>query len=29
MGRNAFQRPKAEAIELLHAVMEIHAKTCG
>jgi len=26
MGRNAFQRPKAEALELLHAVMEIHAK---
>ena len=26
MGRNAFQRPKAEAIELLHAVMDIHAK---
>ncbi len=25
MGRNAFQRPKAEAIELLHAVMDIHA----
>ncbi len=29
MGRNAFQRPRAEAVELLHAVMEIHAKTCG
>ena len=29
MGRNAFQRPRAEAIELLHAVMEIHAKTTG
>jgi class I fructose-bisphosphate aldolase len=29
MGRNAFQRPKAEAIELLHAVMAIHAKTGG
>ncbi len=26
MGRNAFQRPKAEALELLRAVMEIHAK---
>ena len=26
MGRNAFQRPKKEAIELLHAVMDIHAK---
>jgi class I fructose-bisphosphate aldolase len=26
MGRNAFQRPKAEALELLHAVMDIHAK---
>ena len=26
MGRNAFQRPKAEAIDLLHAVMDIHAK---
>ena len=26
MGRNAFQRPKAEAIELLHAVMDIYAK---
>jgi class I fructose-bisphosphate aldolase len=24
MGRNAFQRPKKEAIELLHAVMDIH-----
>ena len=24
MGRNAFQRPKAEAIELLHAVMDIY-----
>lgn len=24
MGRNAFQRPKREAIELLHAVMDIH-----
>ena len=26
MGRNAFQRPKAEALELLHAVMDIHAQ---
>jgi len=26
MGRNAFQRPRAEAIELLHAVMAIYAK---
>jgi class I fructose-bisphosphate aldolase len=26
MGRNAFQRPKAEALELLHAVMAIHAQ---
>jgi class I fructose-bisphosphate aldolase len=26
MGRNAFQRPKAEAIHLLHTVMEIYAK---
>ena len=25
MGRNAFQRPKAEAIELLRAVMEVYA----
>jgi class I fructose-bisphosphate aldolase len=25
MGRNAFQRPKSEAIELLHQVMDIHA----
>jgi class I fructose-bisphosphate aldolase len=24
MGRNAFQRPKAEAIQLLHAVMDLH-----
>ena len=24
MGRNAFQRPKAEAIQLLHQVMDIH-----
>ncbi|MBW1883277.1 MAG: fructose-bisphosphate aldolase, partial [Deltaproteobacteria bacterium] len=24
MGRNAFQRPKSEAIELLHTVMDIH-----
>ncbi|MDE3244927.1 MAG: class I fructose-bisphosphate aldolase [Acidobacteriota bacterium] len=29
MGRNAFQRPRAEAIELLHAVMAIHAKAGG
>lgn len=27
MGRNSFQRPHDEAIELLHAVMEIHATT--
>ncbi|MCC6623840.1 MAG: class I fructose-bisphosphate aldolase [Deltaproteobacteria bacterium] len=26
MGRNAFQRPKAEAIELLHQVMDIYAQ---
>ena len=26
MGRNSFQRPKAEAIDLLHAVMDIHAE---
>ncbi|MCM2249307.1 MAG: class I fructose-bisphosphate aldolase [Geothrix sp.] len=26
MGRNAFQRPKAEAIQLLHAVMDLFAK---
>ncbi|WP_257308739.1 class I fructose-bisphosphate aldolase [Geothrix fuzhouensis] len=26
MGRNAFQRPKAEAIELLHAVMDFYKK---
>ncbi len=26
MGRNAFQRPKQESIELLHAVMDIFAK---
>ncbi len=25
-GRNAFQRPKDEAIQLLHAVMDIFAK---
>ncbi len=24
MGRNAFQRPKTEAIELLHAVMDLY-----
>ncbi|HLO67121.1 MAG TPA: class I fructose-bisphosphate aldolase [Holophaga sp.] len=28
MGRNAFQRPKAEALELLRAVMDIHAGAC-
>ena len=27
MGRNAFQRPKAEAIKLLHSVMDIYAGT--
>jgi class I fructose-bisphosphate aldolase len=27
MGRNSFQRPHDEAIELLHAVMDIHATT--
>lgn len=26
MGRNAFQRPRAEAIKLLHSVMAIHAQ---
>lgn len=26
MGRNSFQRPKSEAIDLLHAVMDIHAE---
>jgi class I fructose-bisphosphate aldolase len=26
MGRNAFQRPKAEAVALLHAVMDVYAK---
>ncbi len=26
MGRNAFQRPKAEAIQLLHSVMDLYAK---
>lgn len=26
MGRNAFQRPKQEAIELLHKIMDIYAK---
>ncbi len=26
MGRNAFQRPKADALALLHAVMDIYAK---
>ncbi len=25
IGRNSFQRPKGEAIELLHEVMDIHA----
>ena len=25
MGRNAFQRPKAEAIQLLHQVMDIYS----
>ena len=25
IGRNSFQRPKAEAIELLHEVMDIYA----
>lgn len=27
MGRNSFQRPHDEAVELLHAVMDIHAST--
>ncbi len=27
MGRNSFQRPHADAVELLHAVMDIHADT--
>jgi len=27
MGRNAFQRPREEALALLRAVMAIHAKT--
>jgi class I fructose-bisphosphate aldolase len=26
MGRNSFQRPKDEAIELLHAVMDLYAE---
>jgi fructose-bisphosphate aldolase, class I len=26
MGRNSFQRPRAEAIKLLHEVMDVHAK---
>jgi len=26
MGRNAFQRPRAEAIKLLHEVMDVYAK---
>jgi class I fructose-bisphosphate aldolase len=29
MGRNAFQRPKGEAIKLLHQVMDIYAGTAG
>ena len=29
MGRNAFQRPKAEAIELLQSVMDIYAGNAG
>lgn len=29
MGRNAFQRPKDEAIELLHQVMDIYAGSVG
>lgn len=29
MGRNAFQRPKAEAIELLHQVMDVYAGNAG
>jgi class I fructose-bisphosphate aldolase len=29
MGRNAFQRPKAEAIELLHSVMDIYKGNAG
>jgi class I fructose-bisphosphate aldolase len=27
MGRNSFQRPRAEAIKLLHAVMDIYKHT--
>ncbi len=27
MGRNSFQRPHDEAVELLHKVMDIHAST--
>jgi class I fructose-bisphosphate aldolase len=27
MGRNSFQRPHDEAVELLHSVMDIHATT--
>ena len=27
MGRNSFQRPHAEAVELLQTVMDIHATT--
>jgi class I fructose-bisphosphate aldolase len=25
VGRNSFQRPRAEAVKLLHAIMDIHA----
>ena len=27
MGRNSFQRPHDDAVELLHQVMDIHAST--
>jgi class I fructose-bisphosphate aldolase len=27
MGRNSFQRPHDEAVELLHKVVDIHAAT--
>ena len=27
MGRNSFQRPHDDAVELLHKVMDIHAST--
>jgi class I fructose-bisphosphate aldolase len=27
MGRNSFQRPHDEAVELLHAVQDIHTST--